>query len=90
MRYVMGIDLGGTAINYTVMDEKQNILVSGLCEHPARSVEGPKICISQIVEGSAPALARAGIALEEVAAVGLDTPGPASAKGVLSAKGSTN
>ena len=22
MRYVMGIDLGGTAINYTVMDEK--------------------------------------------------------------------
>jgi len=90
MRYVMGIDLGGTAINYTVMDEKQNILVAGLCEHPARSVEGPKICISQIAEGAAPALARAGVSMEDVAAVGLDTPGPASAKGVLSAKGSTN
>ena len=64
MRYVMGIDLGGTAINYTVLDEKQNILVGGLCEHPARSVEGPKICISQIADGAAPALARAGISME--------------------------
>ena len=38
MRYVIGIDLGGTAVNYTVVDEKQNILVKGLCEHPARAV----------------------------------------------------
>ena len=89
MRYVIGIDLGGTAINYTVVDEKQNILVSGLCEHPARSVEGPEICINQIAEGALPALARAGVTMDEVAAVGLDTPGPASATGVLSAKGST-
>src|SRR6185437_5799811 len=90
MRYVIGIDLGGTAVNYTVADEKQNILIQGLCEHPARSVEGPEICLAQIAEGIAPALARAGVAMEDVAAVGLDTPGPASAKGVLSASGSTN
>jgi glucokinase len=90
MRYVIGIDLGGTAVNYTVADEKQNILIQGLCEHPARSVEGPEICLSQIVEGIGPALARAGVVMEDVAAVGLDTPGPASAKGVLSSKGSTN
>jgi predicted NBD/HSP70 family sugar kinase len=90
MRYVMGIDLGGTAVNYTVVDEQQNILVQGLCEHPARSIEGPEICLSQIVDGTAPALARAGISINDVVAVGLDTPGPASAKGVLSAKGSTN
>src|SRR5215469_3111000 len=90
MRYVIGIDLGGTAINYTVVDEKQNILIDGLCEHPARSVEGPEICIDQIAAGVAPALARAGVSMGDVAAVGLDTPGPASAKGVLSAKGSTN
>ena len=50
MRYVIGIDLGGTAVNYTVVDEQQNILVEGLCEHPARAVEGPKICINQIAE----------------------------------------
>jgi predicted NBD/HSP70 family sugar kinase len=90
MRYVVGIDLGGTAVNYTVADEKQNILIQGLCEHPARSVEGPEVCLGQIAEGIAPALARAGISMADVAAVGLDTPGPASAKGVLSAKGSTN
>ena len=90
MRYVVGIDLGGTAVNYTVVDEKQNILIQGLCEHPARSVEGPAVCLSQIVDGLVPALARAGVLLADVAAVGLDTPGPASATGVLSAKGSTN
>jgi len=90
MRHVIGIDLGGTAINYTIADENQNILIEGLCEHPARSVEGPSICLSQIVEGVGPALEKAGITMESVAAVGLDTPGPASAKGVLSAKGSTN
>ena len=90
MRYVIGIDLGGTAINYTVMDEEQNVLVDGLCEYPARSVEGPEICIDQIAAGVAPALSRAGVSMGDVAAVGLDTPGPASAKGVLSAKGSTN
>jgi predicted NBD/HSP70 family sugar kinase len=90
MRHVIGIDLGGTAVNYTVVDEDQNILIHGLCEHPARAVEGPEICLSQIVDGLGPALAKAGITMETVAAVGLDTPGPASAKGVLSAKGSTN
>ena len=90
MRYVVGIDLGGTAVNYTVADENQNILITGLCEHPARSVEGPEICLAQIADGLAPALARAGVDFAEIAGVGLDTPGPASAKGVLSAKGSTN
>jgi glucokinase len=90
MRYVVGVDLGGTAVNYTVVDEQQNILIHGLCEHPARSTEGPEVCISQIVEGVGPALAKAKVSMADVAAVGLDTPGPASAKGVLSAKGSTN
>ncbi len=90
MRYVVGIDLGGTAVNYTVADENQNILITGLCEHPARSVEGPEICLAQIADGLTPALARAGVDIADIAGVGLDTPGPASAKGVLSAKGSTN
>ena len=35
-------------------------------------------------------MAKAGIALEQVVVVGLDTPGPASSTGVLSARGSTN
>jgi predicted NBD/HSP70 family sugar kinase len=90
MRVVAGIDLGGTAINYTFLDQQGQFLIKGLCEHPARSVEGPDVCLSQITDGLAAAAAQAGVRLEDVVAVGLDTPGPASASGVLSRRGSTN
>ena len=87
---VAGIDLGGTAINYTFLDSGGRFLIEGLCEHPARSVEGPDVCLAQIVDGLAIAADRAGLDLSDVAAIGLDTPGPASADGVLSRRGSTN
>lgn len=87
---VAGVDLGGTAINYTFADGNEHFLIETLCEHPARSREGPDICLRQIVEGLEMAAARAGVRTAEVAVVGLDTPGPASASGVLSAEGSTN
>jgi glucokinase len=85
-----GIDLGGTAINYTFVDGHERFLIESLCEHPARSQEGPDVCLSQIAEGLGIAAARAGVSVADVAVVGLDTPGPASADGVLSAEGSTN
>jgi glucokinase len=87
---VAGVDLGGTAINYTFADDSGRFLLDGLCEHPARAAEGPSLCLGQIVDGLAMAAQRAGVPLSSLRAVGLDTPGPASAKGVLSAKGSTN
>src|SRR5690349_21468593 len=87
---VAGVDLGGTAINYTFADANGRFLIEGLCEHPARAAEGPSLCMGQIVDGLAIAAERAGISLGALKAVGLDTPGPASATGVLSAKGSTN
>ena len=87
---VAGVDLGGTAINYTLVNEQEQFLIGELCEHPARSVEGPGICLQQIVDGLEVAVEKAGVRLEDVAVVGLDTPGPASATGVLSARGSTN
>ena len=90
MKIVAGVDLGGTAINYTFLNEKEEFLIEGLCEHPARSKEGPDICLAQIAEGFQIAAARAGVPVDEVSVVGLDTPGPASAEGVLSAEGSTN
>ncbi|MCY3015520.1 MAG: ROK family protein [Planctomycetota bacterium] len=89
-RVVAGIDLGGTAINYTFLDSAGRFLIDGLCEHPARSVEGPDVCLGQIVDGLAIAAGQAGLELSDVAAIGLDTPGPASAGGVLSRRGSTN
>jgi len=87
---VAGIDLGGTAINYTFLDERGQFLFEGLCEHPARSVEGPDVCLGQIVTGLRIAADRSGLPLEKLVAVGLDTPGPASGTGVLSRRGSTN
>lgn len=90
MKVVAGIDLGGTAINYTVVTPREQFLIDGLCEHPAHSTQGPDICLRQIEDGLRIAAERAGVPLDDIAAVGLDTPGPASSAGVLSARGSTN
>lgn len=90
MAIVAGIDLGGTAVNYTFIDERENFLIEKLCEHPARAREGPDVCLSQIVEGLDIAVNRIGRLSADIAAIGLDTPGPASATGVFSARGSTN
>ncbi len=88
--FVAGIDLGGTAINYTFIDERGHWLIDGLCEHPARAMDGPDVCLQQIADGLAIAAARAQVSLDHIVAVGLDTPGPATADGVLSSEGSTN
>ena len=90
MKIVAGVDLGGNAINYTFLTEDEKFLIDGLCEHPARSKEGPEVCLQQIADGLAMAAQQAGISVNDLTVVGLDTPGPASATGVLSAEGSTN
>jgi glucokinase len=90
VQIVAGVDLGGTAINYTLLNGEGQFLIEKLCEHPARSKEGPEICLRQIEDGLRMAIDRVGARVADVAVVGLDTPGPASAAGVLSARGSTN
>ena len=90
MRVVAGVDLGGTAINYTIINPQEQFLIDVLCEYPARSKEGPAICLQQIVDGLEIAVSKVGLQVADVAVAGLDTPGPASASGVLSAQGSTN
>ncbi len=90
MEVVAGIDLGGTAINYTLITRDEKFLIEGLCEHPALSKQGPDVCLQQIEDGLKIAADLAKIPLTDIVAIGLDTPGPASAAGQLSAKGSTN
>lgn len=90
MHVVAGVDLGGTAVNYTLVDQQERFLIEGLCEHPALAKQGPDICLQQIADGLAIATKKAGVSLSDVVAVGLDTPGPASAAGQFSARGSTN
>ncbi|MGC1450117.1 MAG: hypothetical protein WA830_08785, partial [Candidatus Sulfotelmatobacter sp.] len=85
---VAGVDLGGTAINYTLVNRDEQFLIEGLCEYPALSKQGPEICLQQIADGLKIATDKAGVALADVVAIGLDTPGPASAAGQLSARGS--
>ncbi len=90
MQVVAGVDLGGTAINYTLLNGQEKFLIEGLFEHPALAKQGPEVCLQQIADGLKIAAEKAGAPLEDVVAVGLDTPGPASATGRFSARGSTN
>jgi len=87
---VAGVDLGGTAVNYTLVNGQERFLIEGLCEYPSLAKQGPEVCLQQIADGLKVATDRTGVKLDDVVAVGLDTPGPASAAGLLSARGSTN
>jgi len=78
VQVVAGVDLGGTAVNYTLVDPQERFLIEGLCEYPALAKQGPEICLQQIADGLAIATKNAGVSLSDVVAVGLDTPGPAS------------
>src|SRR6267143_106832 len=90
LRVAAGVDLGGTAINYTLVDQQEKFLIDGLCEHPALAKQGPEICLGQIADGLKIACESAGVPIADVVAVGLDTPGTASAEGRFSARGSRN
>jgi glucokinase len=87
---VVGLDNGGTANNATVLDAAGDFLVSTLAEVPSRVLEGPIAAVEALAEAMDNVLALTGVAIGRVAAVGLDTPGPASADGVISSKGATN
>lgn len=90
VQVVAGVDLGGTAINYTLINKEERFLIENLCEHPALTKQGPEVCLQQIDDGLKIAAKLAGVELSDIVAVGLDTPGPASSAGVLSMRGSTN
>jgi len=90
VQVVAGVDLGGTAINYTLVNSQEQFLIEGLFEYPSLAKQGPDVCLRQIEDGLKNAAEKANVLVSDIVAVGLDTPGPASAAGLLSAKGSTN
>jgi glucokinase len=61
-----------------------------MIEVPSRVTEGPRAAVESITQLYATVLDAAGSSPSRVLAVGLDTPGPASAGGVISRRGSTN
>ncbi|WFF03337.1 ROK family protein [Micromonospora sp. WMMD964] len=87
---VVGLDNGGTSNNATVLTVDGRFLVDGLLEIPSEVQAGPEAAIEALARALDGALAQTGVPRELVQAVGLDTPGPASADGVISSRGSTN
>jgi predicted NBD/HSP70 family sugar kinase len=86
----VGLDNGGTSNNATVVDAAGRFLIDRLHETPSRVREGPEVAVGALVEAFEGVIEAAGVGRSDVRAVGLDTPGPASAEGVISSGGSTN
>jgi glucokinase len=87
---VVGLDNGGTCNNATILDGTGQFLVDQLVENPSRVQQGPEAAVEALAEALTGILELTSTPLTLVRAVGLDTPGPASADGVISSKGSTN
>ncbi len=88
--YVVGLDNGGTANKFTVMDRAGNFLIDSLVELPSRVTEGPTAAIGALREAFEAAIELADIDRTQVFGIGFDTPGPATADGVISSRGGTN
>ena len=91
-RVVVGIDTGATKNAATVMDAGGTFLIDRQrhFEIPSQVTEGPDAAIAAMAAAMDRALELAGVSRQRVVAVGLDTPGPASADGVISTRGATN
>jgi glucokinase len=87
---VIGLDNGGTSNNATVLDTAGRFLVDRLVETPSLVREGPDVAVAALVRATANVMELTGVDRGQVLAVGLDTPGPASAEGIISGNGSTN
>ncbi len=87
---VVGLDSGGTTINATVLDRDGRFLVSQLTESPSCVGDGPDKAIEALAQSMDAVLEQTGVARSAVRAIGLDTPGPVTADGVISSRGATN
>ena len=87
---VIGLDNGGTTNNGTILDSSGRFLLDRMAEVPSEVREGPDKAIHALVLSVEQVLGLTGVPMTAVRAVGLDTPGPASADGVISSKGATN
>ena len=87
---VVGLDNGGTTNNATVLDSDGRFLVDHMLETHSLVQDGPESAIDALAEAFAGVLEMTGTPAAAVLGVGLDTPGPASANGVISARGAVN
>ena len=77
MRYVVGIDLGGTNIVAgTIAADGSEIL--GVVSQPTLSEQGPDAVVERIIRLARASMAEAGV--KEIAGVGIGSPGPLNTK----------
>jgi glucokinase len=87
---VVGLDCGGTSNNATVLSPSGKFLVDRMVESPSLVQQGPEVAVEALVQALDQILELTGTTRASVRALGLDTPGPASADGVISSRGATN
>jgi glucokinase len=87
---VVGLDSGGTTINATVLDAAGRFLVEEMAESPSCVRAGPDKAIEALAEALSDVLELTGTPRAAVRMVGLDTPGPVTADGVICTMGATN
>ena len=87
---VAGLDAGGTTINATVLDAQGRFLVEEMAESPSCVREGPDKAVEALAQALADVLEITSTPRAAVRMVGLDTPGPVTAGGVICSAGATN
>lgn len=79
----VGVDIGGTKVAVNGIDQNRKPISSQWLEVPSHSDKGPDATIKQIIAGLKAFLEREKIAPEQVAALGIDSPGPADIDGKI-------
>lgn len=79
--YNIGIDLGGTNIVASVVDDKYNIIATS--KTPTKSPRSADEIFDDIAMVCREALAKAGLAMENISSVGLGTPGTINKSGII-------
>ena len=79
--YTIGIDLGGTNIVASVVDDDYNII--GTSKTPTNSPRSADEIFDDIADGCEEAVKTAGLTMEDIDSVGMGTPGTVNQDGVI-------
>ena len=79
----IGVDIGGTKVAVNGINHDRQPIAKDWLEVPSHSDKGPQATIAQIVAGLKAYMEREKLAAKQIAAVGIDSPGPADINGKI-------
>lgn len=79
--YTIGIDLGGTNIVSSVVDDKYNIVASS--KTPTNAIRSAEEIFDDIAKVTKEAVEKAGIEMRDIDSIGLGTPGTVNGDGII-------